>query len=107
VRPPVPPMRAAEATLQQRLPQAHDGHKTPRVHRLSLLATRQAQDRQAVARLLGVPRHASRRGLARYAAGGLEALLATPVPPGNPVSLAPAVLASLEQALRRPAGCAS
>jgi putative transposase len=34
-------------------------------------------------------------------------LLATFVPPGKPVSLAPAVLASLEPALRRPEGLAS
>jgi hypothetical protein len=34
-------------------------------------------------------------------------LLATSSPPGKPVSLAPAVLASLEQALRRPEGFAS
>ena len=33
---------------------------------------------------------------------GLEALLATSLPAGKPVSLAPAVLASLEQALQRP-----
>jgi hypothetical protein len=37
----------------------------------------------------------------------LDALLATYIPAGKPVSLAPAVLASLEQALRRPAGFAS
>ena len=40
-------------------------------------------------------------------AGGLEALLATYIPPGKPVSLAPAVLASLEQVLHRPEGFAS
>jgi hypothetical protein len=39
--------------------------------------------------------------------GGLDALLATYSPAGTPVSLAPAVLASLEQALRRPEGFAS
>jgi hypothetical protein len=37
----------------------------------------------------------------------LDALLATYLPPGKPGSLAPAVLASLEQALRRPEGFAS
>ena len=40
-------------------------------------------------------------------AGGLEALLATYTPLGKPVSLSPAVLASLEQKLRRPEGFAS
>ena len=37
----------------------------------------------------------------------MDALLATYVPAGKPVSLAPAVLASLEQALRQPEGFAS
>ena len=60
-----------------------------------------------MARLLGVHRHTIGRWLARYAAGGLDALLATYIPPGKPVSLAPEVLASLEQALRRPEGFAS
>jgi len=46
-------------------------------------------------------------GLAIYATGGLAALLATYVPLGKPVSLAPAVLAGLEQALRRSDGFAS
>ena len=47
------------------------------------------------------------RWLASYAAGGLPALLATYVPAGKAVSLAPAILASLEEALRRPEGFAS
>jgi transposase len=60
-----------------------------------------------VARLLGVHRNTISHWLAVYATGGLAALLATDVPPGKPVSLAPEVLASLEQALRRPEGFAS
>ena len=60
-----------------------------------------------MARLLGVHRNTIGRWLARYAAGGMDSLLATYVPPGKPVSLAPAVLASLEQVLRRPEGFAS
>jgi transposase len=74
---------------------------------LYLLASRQAPTRQDAARLLGVHRHPISRGLARYAAGGMDALLATDVPAGQPVSLAPAVLARLEQALRQPEGVAS
>jgi transposase len=74
---------------------------------LYLLVTRQAQDRQDVARLLGVHRQTIGRWLARDAAGGLDAVLATHSPLGKPVSIAPAVLASLEQALRRPEGVAS
>jgi transposase len=72
-----------------------------------LLVSQQAHTRQDVACLLGVHRNTISRWLARYAAGGLEALVATYIPPGKPVSLAPAVLASLERALHRPEGFAS
>ncbi len=107
MRHPVPPIREDEATLKERLQRDHDGQRKPRLQMLYLLATRQAQNRQEVARLLGVHRNTIGRWLARYATGGLDALLATYTPPGKPVSLAPAVLASLEQALRRPEGFAS
>jgi transposase len=107
MRNPVPPIREDEAALKERLQHAHDGHKKPRVQMLYLLATRQARDRKDVARLLGVHRNTISRWLARYAVGGLDALLATYIPAGKPVSLAPEVLASLERALRRPEGFAS
>jgi transposase len=107
MRNPVPPIREDEAALKQRLHHAPDGQKKPRLQMLYLLVTRQAQDRQDVARLLGVHRNTSSRWLARYAAGGMDALLATYVPAGKPGSLTPAVLAGLEQALRRPEGFAS
>jgi transposase len=103
----IPPIREEVAALKERLQHEHDGHKKPRLHMLYLLATRQARDRREVARLLGVHRNTISRWLARYAVGGLDTLLATYIPPGKPVSLAPAVLASLEQALRRPEGFAS
>jgi transposase len=74
---------------------------------LSLLASGQAHDRQEVAHLLGVHRNTVGRWLALYAARGLHALLETYVPAGKPVSLVPAVLASLEEALHRPEGFAS
>jgi transposase len=107
MRHPVPPIREDEAALKERLQREHDGHRKPRVQMLYLLVTQQAQDRQAVARLLGIHRNTVGRWLARYAAGGLDALLATYVPTGKPVSLAPEVLASLENALHRPEGFAS
>jgi transposase len=107
MRQPVPSIREDEAALKRRLHHAHDGHTKPRLQMLYLLATRQAQDRQDVARLLGVHRHTIGRWLARYAAGGMDALLATYVPAGKPVSLAPAGLASLAPARRRPEGVAS
>jgi transposase len=93
--------------LKQCLQHEHDGHKKPRLQMLYLLASGQAHTRQDVARLLGVHRNTVGRWLALYATGGLDSLLATYVPAGKPVSLAPAVLASLAQALRRPEGFAS
>jgi transposase len=107
MRNPVPPIREDEAALKERLQREHDGHRKPRVQMLYLLATGQAQDRQEVARLLGVHRHTMGRWLARDATGGLDAWLATYSPTGKPVSLAPEVLAGLEQVLRRPEGFAS
>jgi transposase len=107
MRNPIPTIRQEVAALKERLQHEHDGHKKPRVQMLYLLASGQAQTRQDVARLLGVHRNTISRWLALYATGGLEALLATYIPTGKPVSLAPAVLASLERALHRPEGFAS
>jgi transposase len=103
----IPPLREPVDDLKQRLQREHDGHKKLRLQMLYLLASGQARDRQEVASLLGVHRNTIGRWLALYAARGLDALLATYVPAGKPVALAPAVLSSLEQALRRPEGFAS
>jgi hypothetical protein len=103
----IPPIREAVDELKDGRPRAQDGPKTSRLHVLSRRATGQARDRQEVAARLGVPRHTIGRWLALEAAGGLEALLATSIPKGNPVALAPAVLASLAQVLHRPEGFAS
>ena len=107
MRNPIPLIREAVPALKERLQHEHDGHKKPRLQMLYLLASGQAHTRQDVARLLGVHRNTISHWLAVYATGGLAALLATYAPPGKPVSLAPEVLASLEQALRRPEGFAS
>jgi transposase len=103
----IPPIHEAVAALKERLQRVRDSRQKPHLHMLYLLATRQARDRQEVARLLGVHRNTISRWLARYAVGGLDALLAAYSPVGKPVSLAPAVLASLEQALCRQEGFAS
>jgi transposase len=97
-----------ERVLHSQLPQhrEHDGHKKTRLQMLYLLASRQAHSRQDVARLLGVHRNTISRWLTLYATGGLAALLATYIPVGKPVSLAPAVLASPQQALHRADGFA-
>jgi transposase len=94
-------------TLKQRLQHEQHGRKKPRLQMLYLLASGQAQTRQGVAQLLGVHRNTIGHWLAIYEAGGLAALLDVYVPAGKPVSLPSDVLASLEQALRRPAGFAS
>jgi transposase len=102
-----PGIREPVDELRQRIQHEHDGHKKPRLQMLYLLASGHARNRQDVAQLLGVHRNTIGRWLAIYAAGGLPALLATYVPTGRTVSLAPAVLSGLEQALRRPEGFAS
>jgi transposase len=103
----IPGIREHANELKQRLQHEHRGHKKPRLQMRYLLASGQARSRQDVAHLLGVHRHTIGRWLAIYAAGGLATLLDTYVPAGKPVSLAPEVLASLEQALHRPEGFAS
>jgi len=103
----LPPITEHADDLKQRLRREHDRHKRLRLQMLYLLASGQAHERQEVAQLLGVHRNTVGRWLAMYAAGGLPALLQTYVPAGKHVSLAPDVLASLEQALRHPEGFAS
>jgi transposase len=103
----IPGIREQVNELRQRLQHEHDAHKKLRLQMLYLLASGQAHSRQEVAQLLGVHRNTIGRWLASYGTGGLQALLATYVPAGKSVSLAPAILASLEEALRRPEGFAS
>jgi transposase len=103
----IPPITEHADELKQRLRREHDRHKQLRLQMRYLLASGPAHERQEVAQLLGVHRNTLGRWLAMYAAGGLPALLATYVPAGKPVSLAPAGLTGLEQALRRPEGFAS
>jgi transposase len=103
----IPPITEHATELKQRLRREHDSHKQLRLQMLYLLASGQAHDRQDVAHLLGVHRNTIGRWLALYAARGLHALLETYVPVGKPVSLAPAVLASLKEAIHRPEGFAS
>jgi transposase len=107
MRNPIPTIREEVAALKERLQHEHNVHTKPRVQMLYLLASGQGQTRQDVARLLGVHRNTISRWLALYATEGLAALLATYIPTGKPISLAPAVLASLERALHRPEGFAS
>ncbi len=64
MRNPVPLIHEEETALKPRLHHEYDGRKSPRVHMLSLRATRQANNRQEVARLLGVHRNTISRWLA-------------------------------------------
>jgi transposase len=104
---PIPPITEPVDELKQRLQREHDGHRNPRLQMLYLLASGQAHTRQDVAQLLGLGRNTVARWLNSYEQGGLPALLHRYVPAGKRPSLAPEVLASLEQALHRPAGFAS
>jgi hypothetical protein len=103
----MPPLTEHADDLTPRLQRAHNGHQKPRLQMRSLLASGPAPTRPDVAQLLGGHRNTIGRWLAIYAAGGLPALLATYAPAGTPVSLAPAVLASLAHALHRAEGFAS
>jgi transposase len=96
----IPPIQEKVATLKERLRHEHDGHKKPRLQMLYLLASRQAPTRQDAARLLGVHRNTISRWLALYTAGGMDALLATYVPAGKPVSLATAQRLTLPENVR-------
>jgi transposase len=107
MRKPIPPILETVDDLKQRLHQERNIHKQQRLQMLYLLASGQAQERQQVAALLGVHRNTIGRWLALYAAGGLEALLDIYVASGKPLSLAPDILSSIEQALRQSAGFAS
>jgi transposase len=107
MRTPIPRITERTDELTYRLQREHDSPKKLRLQMLYLLASGQAHTRQGVAHLLGVHRNTIGRWLAIYAAGGLDALRAAYVPAGKPISLAPGVLASLEQALYRPDGFAS
>lgn len=103
----IPPIAERVPDLKLRLQREHDGRKKPRLQMLYLLASEAAHTRQDVAQLLGVSRNTIGRWLALYETGGVPALLHVSKSLGKPPSLAPEVLASIEQALRQPGGFGS
>ncbi len=103
----IPPITECVDDLKQRLQREQDRRKKPRLHMLYLLVTGHAHTRQHLATLLGISRNTVGHWLGIYEAGGLPALLDVYVPPGKRPSLAPEVLASIEQALQQPDGFAS
>jgi transposase len=102
----LPAITESADELKQLLRQAK-GVRQQRVQALYLLASRQARNRSAVARLLGIHRNTVRAWLKLYAAGGLQALLTIGKAPGRTASLSPAHLAQLRTALSRPEGFGS
>jgi hypothetical protein len=103
----IPPITERGDELKQRLEQEHDGRKKPRLQMRSLLASGHARTRQQGASLLGVSPNTVGHWLASYQTGGLSTVLTIYIAPGKSVSLAPDVLAGIEQALQQPAGFAS
>jgi transposase len=103
----MPTIAESVEELKQRLQREHDGRRKPRLQMLYLLASDQAHTRQEVARLLGLSRNTVARWLTTYQTGGLPTLLDIYIPAGKRRSLAPDVLASIEQALHRPEGFGS
>lgn len=104
---PLPPIIETADDLKRRLHQERDVRKRQRLQMLYLLASGQTDSRQKLAALLGFHRNTIGHWLASYASGGLDSLLDLYVASGKPPSLSPEILASLEQALRQPAGFAS
>ena len=93
--------------LKTMMRQERDRRKQRRLQMVYLLASQHATNRKEVAQLLGVDRNTVGRWLACYEAGGLPALLDVYVPRGKAPSLAPEVIASIQQALHRPEGFTS
>lgn len=103
----IPQIHESAAELRQRQKQEPHRLKQQRLHALYLLASGQAQQRQAVAVLLGVSRNSVARWLNLYEQGGLSALLALTPSPGKAPALNAAQLGQLRAALARPEGFAS
>ena len=102
----LPTITESADELKQQLRQ-EKGVGQQRVQALYLIASRQARNRSAVARLLGVHRNTVRGWLKLYAAGGRPALLTIGKAPGRVPSLSPEQLAELRTALSRPEGFGS
>jgi len=103
----IPPIEESAEDLKVRLKQETHPLKRPRLHVLYLLKSGQAQQRQQVAKLVGVSRNSVGDWLDAYAAGGLEAMLHVKPLPGKRPALNAEHLARLSEALQQPEGFAS
>jgi transposase len=104
---PLPPITERPEQLQTLLKQERNAHKRQRLQALYLLASGQAHSRLTLAQLLAVHRHTIGAWLARYATGGLAALLTLKKAPGKAPACSPAVLTQLQARLQQPQGFAS
>jgi transposase len=102
-----PEIRETVEELKHSLTHEHDGRKKQRLHALYLLKSGRAATRLDVASLLGVHRHSVGTWLARYARGGLPALLQRGKPPGKRPQLGQGGLSQLQERLSQPSGFAS
>lgn len=102
----LPIVQESESELKQHL-RREQGARKQRVQALYRLVSRQATNRRAVARWLGVHRHPVQRWLDQYAAGGLAALLRRGSAPGRQASLSVQQVEQLRAALARREGFAS
>jgi len=101
-----PEIRETVEELKHSLTHEHDGRTKQRLHALSLLKSGHAATRLDVASLLGVHRHSVGTWLARYARGGLPALLQRGKPPGQRPQLREEGLSQLQERLSPPTGFA-
>src|SRR5947209_3638935 len=102
-----PIIRETPEELKRMLHQEHESSKYQRLHVLYLIASGQAHRRTEIAVHLGLNRNTIGSWLARYASGGLPALLALYVPAGKRPALAPEQLQELQHRLADTDGFAS
>jgi transposase len=100
----VPPITERADELNVLLKAEHDAKCAQRLQMLYLFASGQANTRKAAAALLGVHRETVGDWLARYVAGGRDALCERRTPPGKAPSVTPEVEQALRTALATPTG---
>src|SRR5512138_1354872 len=94
----LPPIADDVETLRTRLRQTGDAEQKLRLHLLVLIAEDRVSTRQQAADHLAIHRNTVSRWVARYAQGGLEALLTVNAggAPAQQRTLSPAAFASLQ-----------
>ena len=103
----IPSIQESADALRRLYKQESHRLKQARLHALYLLASGQAQQRQEVARLLGVSRNSVARWLNLYEQGGLAAMVQVQPVPGRAAALTDEQMDQLRAALTRPEGFGS